>query len=96
MHDPLLPPHDYTMIALLAGTTTSPERNFPAYILSDPTADQKRDHRDKKAITAVFNAVLSVLGSGAATWWAAEKTGWRAEWVCAPSDACVFAYGFGL
>jgi len=66
------------MIALLAGTTTSPERKFPAYIPPDPHADQKREYQDRKAVTALLNALLSIIGSGAATWWAAE--GWRPEW----------------
>jgi hypothetical protein len=82
-HDPALSPHDYTMISLLAGTTTSPERKFPAYIPRDPHADRKREYNDRKAVTAVLNALLSIIGSGAATWWAAERTGWRPEWVCA-------------
>lgn len=77
-----LSPNDYTMIALLAGTTTSPERSFPAYVAPDPVADQKRDNRDRKAITALVNAVLSVLGSGGATWWAVSNIGWQPEWVC--------------
>ena len=86
--EPALSPHDYTMIALLAGSTTSPERKFPAYIPPDPHAERKREHKDRKAITAVLNALLSVIGSGAATWWAADRTGWRPEWVRAP----YFAY----
>jgi hypothetical protein len=81
-HDPALAPHDFTMIALLAGTTTSPERKFPAYIPPDPHADRKREYKNRKAVTSVLNARLSIVGSGAATWWAAERTGWRPEWVC--------------
>jgi hypothetical protein len=81
-HEPPLSPHDYTMIALLAGTTTSPERKFPTYIPPDPHSDRKREYKDRKAVTAIFNALLSIVGSGAATWWAAERTGWGPEWVC--------------
>jgi hypothetical protein len=80
-HEPPLSPHDYTMIALLAGTTTSPERKFPNYIPPDPHADRKREYKDRKAVTAILNALLSIIGSGAATWWAAERTGWGPEWV---------------
>jgi TMEM199 family protein len=80
-HDPVLSPHDYTMISLLSGTTTSPERKFPAYIPPDPLAERKREYKDRKTITAVLNALLSIIGSGAATWWAADRTGWRPEWV---------------
>ncbi|KIM82959.1 hypothetical protein PILCRDRAFT_7405 [Piloderma croceum F 1598] len=79
-HEPPLSPHDYAMIALLAGTTTSPERKFPTYIPPDPHADRKREYNDRKAVTAILNALLSILGSGAATWWAAERTGWGPEW----------------
>jgi hypothetical protein len=86
-HNPVLSPHDYTMIALLAGTTTSPERKFPVFVLPNPHADRKWEYNDRKAITAVLNALLSVIGSGAATWWAAERTEWKPEWVCLYSFA---------
>ena len=80
-HEPPLSPHDYSMIALLAGTITSPERKFPAYIPPDSHADQKREYKDRKTVAAILNALLSIIGSGAATWWAAA--GWRPEWVSA-------------
>ena len=76
-----LSPHAYTMVSLLAGTTTSPERKFPAYAPPDPHEERKRDYSDKKAVTTVVNGLLSVGGSGAATWWAADKVGWKPEWV---------------
>ncbi|KAF7973959.1 hypothetical protein HWV62_13924 [Athelia sp. TMB] len=72
-------PSDYSMIALLAGTTTSPERRFPVYVPADPLEDQKRNTKDRKAITALVNAVLSVLGSAGATWWASAQTDWQQE-----------------
>jgi len=28
----------------------------------------------------LLNAILSIVGSAFATWWAAEKIGWRNEW----------------
>ncbi|KAF7964994.1 hypothetical protein HWV62_1168, partial [Athelia sp. TMB] len=74
-------PSDYSMIALLAGTTTSPERRFPVYVPADPLEDQKRNTKDRKAITALVNAVLSVLGSAGATWWASAQTDWQQETV---------------
>lgn len=80
---PSLDPGDYTMIALLAGTRTSPERKFPpGRILSQTTdADHRRELNDRRAVTAVINALLSILGSGVATWWAADVLHWREEWV---------------
>ena len=83
---PPLDPQSYTMIALLAGTTTSPERTFPKYVSKEVKADEerKRTMNDKKAITTLLNALLSIVGSGAATWLAAQRTGWREEWVCLP------------
>ncbi|EGN96578.1 hypothetical protein SERLA73DRAFT_140198 [Serpula lacrymans var. lacrymans S7.3] len=78
------PPLDqasYSMIVLLAGTRTSPEKRFPPYVSKDPHTESKRAADDKKAISAVLNAVLSVVGSGFATWWASARTGWRVEWV---------------
>jgi len=79
---PLLNPQSYTMVALLAGTTTSPERTFPKYVAKEVKAheDRKRAMSDKKAITTLLNALLSIVGSGAATWLAAQRTGWREEW----------------
>jgi TMEM199 family protein len=75
--------HDYTMIALLAGTTTSPKRFFPPYITKDnmDESERKRAKEDRKAITALLNGLLSIGGAGVATWWVAEGRGWKDEWV---------------
>jgi len=78
---PQLDPQSYTMISLLAGTRTSPEKHFPPYIPSDPLEEHRRAIDDRKAISAVMNAVLSVVGTGAATWWASDRTGLKLEWV---------------
>lgn len=79
-HNPPLEPHAYSMISLLAGTTTSPERKFPSYIPpKEPEEIEAQRKSDRKAITALANALLSILGSGIATYWAADKTGWRNE-----------------
>lgn len=82
-HIPVLDTNQYTMIALLAGTKTSPERKFPTTNTwsRDHEAEAKRELSDRRAVVAVLNALLSILGSGAATWWAAEKLQWRDEWV---------------
>ena len=78
---PQLDPQSYTMISLLAGTRTSPEKHFPPYIPSDPLEERRRAIDDRKAISTVMNAILSVVGTGAATWWASDRTGLKLEWV---------------
>ncbi|KAI0343084.1 hypothetical protein BDW22DRAFT_1344900 [Trametopsis cervina] len=81
-HDPPLDAGDYTMIALLAGTRTSPDRKFPAGPRpsdSDEVSVQ-REMNDRRAVTALLNALLSIIGAGVATYWAADKLSWRNEW----------------
>ena len=82
-HDPSLPVQDYVLLALLAGTRTSPERKFPLLQThsQDGEASRRRELEDRRAVTAVFNALLSILGSGLATWWAAGRLAWKDEWV---------------
>ncbi|TBU27234.1 hypothetical protein BD311DRAFT_760706 [Dichomitus squalens] len=81
-HEPPLRVQDYSMVALLAGTRTNPERTYPT--LSTPSADDQTSHTrelgDRRAVTAVVNALLSVGGAGIATWWAAGRLSWRDEW----------------
>jgi len=79
-HDPPLRPADYSMIALLAGTRTSPERRFPAHVARGDDAEGRKAYSDRRAVTNVFNALLSIGGSGAATWWAAGRLAWKDEW----------------
>ncbi|TFK39965.1 hypothetical protein BDQ12DRAFT_518991 [Crucibulum laeve] len=80
-HRPPLQPQSYTMIALLAGTTTSPERKFGKYVpKKEPDEVEARNASERKTVTALVNALLSIVGAGVATWWAADKTGWRNEW----------------
>ena len=72
----------YSMVALLAGTRTSPDKKFPTLPRVPTRAEgAAREINDRRAIIAVLNAVLSVICTGAATWWAAQRTGWRDEWV---------------
>ncbi|KIM44533.1 hypothetical protein M413DRAFT_17583 [Hebeloma cylindrosporum] len=74
-------PSSYVMISLLAGTTTSPERKFGDYIPSkEPEEIEANRIREKRAITVLLNALLSIGGVGFAAWWAADKTGWKDEW----------------
>ena len=75
-------PHDYSMISLLAGTTSSPEGKFGTYIPpKEPEQIEAERANERKSITALINALLSIGGVGFAAWWAADKTGWRNEWV---------------
>ena len=78
-----LNPRSYEMVSLLAGLTTSPERKFPPHKVEsdDPLVDRRREINDRKAVVALINALLSVGGSGAATWYATGVAGWRNEWV---------------
>ncbi|KAJ7281930.1 hypothetical protein C8J57DRAFT_1056468 [Mycena rebaudengoi] len=71
----------YSMIALLAGSVTSPERKFPAYTPDkSPEEAAALKKAERQAITSLLNALLSIVGSGFAAWWAAGKTGWKNEW----------------
>ena len=80
--DPPLDPLAYSMVALLAGTRTSPDKKFPAFPrVPTRSEDAAREISDRRAIVAVLNAILSVICTGAAVWWAAQHTGWRDEWV---------------
>ena len=75
-------PHDYSMISLLAGTTSSPEGKFGTYIPpKEPEQIEAERANERKSITALINALLSIGGVGFAAWWAADKAGWRNEWV---------------
>ena len=83
--DPPLDPSSYAMVSLLAGTRTSPEKNFPDVPPKpDSGKEALKEVNDRRAVTAVLNALLSVLGSGVATWWAADRLRWKDEWVSSP------------
>ncbi|KAF9074917.1 hypothetical protein BDP27DRAFT_1415831 [Rhodocollybia butyracea] len=76
-----LDPNAYSMISLLAGTTTSPERKFGPYVAPlEPEQLVAEGKRERKAITTIINGVLSVIGSGAAAWIMSEQTHWKREW----------------
>jgi len=75
-----LDPQSYSMVSLLAGTRTSPEKKFPTYLAKDPEAERRRAADDRKAVSTVVNGVLSVAGTGFATWWASGHTGLQLEW----------------
>ncbi|KDR80570.1 hypothetical protein GALMADRAFT_222168 [Galerina marginata CBS 339.88] len=76
-----LDPHAYSMIALLAGTMTSPDRKFGDYVPPKEPEEIEADRiRERKDITYLINALLSIACVGFAAWWAADKTGWANEW----------------
>ncbi|KZT01322.1 uncharacterized protein LAESUDRAFT_664130 [Laetiporus sulphureus 93-53] len=80
-NDPPLQPSDYSMVSLLAGTRTSPDRKFPSVqTASTPHEQAQRDLSDRRMVTAVINALLSIGGAGVATWWAAGRLAWKDEW----------------
>ena len=75
-------PHDYSMISLLAGTTSSPEGKFGTYVPpKEPEQIAAERVYERKSITALINALLSIGSVAFAAWWAADKAGWRNEWV---------------
>ncbi|KAJ7173772.1 hypothetical protein C8R46DRAFT_893187 [Mycena filopes] len=89
-----LEPQSYSMVALLAGSITSPERKFPANIPEkSPEEAAALKTAERKAITSLVNALLSIVGSGFATYWAAGRTGWKNEWqvLCSLFVAAVVA-----
>ena len=88
-HEPPLDPNSYAMVALLAGTRTSPEKKFPAVPVPVPGAGARKELNDRRAVTAVLNALLSIFGAGAATWWAADRLRWRDEWVSSVHLLCL-------
>ncbi|KAI0705172.1 hypothetical protein BC835DRAFT_1261295 [Cytidiella melzeri] len=80
---PPLQSSDYSIVALLAGTRSAPDRTFPvgfAPLDYNGDAASRTEMNDRRAVTALINALLSIIGSGAATWWAAGRLGWQNEW----------------
>ncbi|THH05252.1 hypothetical protein EW145_g4932 [Phellinidium pouzarii] len=71
----------YHMVSLLAGTRTAPSSKLPPYTPPEsPEMKNRREWNDRKALTAVFNGLLTVGCAGVAAWWAADNLGWRSEW----------------
>ncbi|KAF8661264.1 hypothetical protein AX16_001367 [Volvariella volvacea WC 439] len=80
-HTPSIRPQEFNMVSLLAGATTSPERKFPPPDrVKEPEEIAAEQLQERKAITTLVNSLLSIAGAGFASWWAAEKTGWKNEW----------------
>lgn len=81
-HDPSLNPSSYSMVSLLAGVKTSPERKFGTYNPPpEPEELAQRQKRERKEITALLNALLSIFAAGFAVWWAADILYWKPQWV---------------
>ncbi|KAF9453596.1 hypothetical protein P691DRAFT_658222 [Macrolepiota fuliginosa MF-IS2] len=78
------PPLDasaYTMVSLLAGVKTSPERKFGTYAPPpEPEQLAEQQKRERQEITTILNALLSIVGAGFATWWAADRLHWKDQW----------------
>lgn len=76
-------PSSYGIVSLLAGTQTKARGPaLPPSSPDDPSLSAGGlGKEDRKAIVALINALVSIVGSGAAGWWAAGGLGWRDEWV---------------
>ena len=87
----LADPNDYLLIALLAGTKTSPSSRLPPpEPKPEPWEIAQDEKSQKRAIAALVNCVFSVVGVGAAAWWASKNAGWKDEWVIHPLPASAF------
>lgn len=79
-------PSDYSMIALLAGTVTAPSAKLPPY--KPPLTPEEQailKSKERKAISALINGFLSVVGVGVAGWWAGGSIGMRQDHVSSAS-----------
>ncbi|KAH0582939.1 hypothetical protein H2248_010838 [Termitomyces sp. 'cryptogamus'] len=69
-------PHDLAD-TLSQYTASTPPPTIP---YSDPEEIEAANSAERKSITSLLNGLLSVLGSGFAVWWAADKLRWKNEW----------------
>jgi TMEM199 family protein len=72
-------PGDYLAISLLAGTTSNPSAKLAPYTPQSDDDQSTRAASDRRAITALINGIFSVIGVGAACWWAGGSVGWPIE-----------------
>lgn len=73
---------EYSMVSLLAGTMTSPEKSYGDYVPPpEPEVAAAKRASERKAITALVNSLFSIFGASFAAWWGADKTGWKHEYV---------------
>lgn len=75
-------PRDYSRLSLLAGTITSPSSRLPPpEPKPEPWEVAQEEKNTRRAIAALVNGVFSMIGVGAAIWWASKTTGWTDEMV---------------
>lgn len=71
---------DYSMIALLAGSMSSPRSTFPP-MERKSSVGRETFSQSTKEITTLLNCAITVVGAGVAAWFASSRTGWGNEWV---------------
>jgi hypothetical protein len=86
---PPLDPAQYSMLNLLAGSTTSPNTKFPPLAPPQGAQERNRKREERRAIIALVNAVVSIVGSGVAGWWVSAPKGWSVELASGPFSALV-------
>ncbi|KAG8801786.1 hypothetical protein FRC18_007714 [Serendipita sp. 400] len=71
---------DYDRVSLLAGTITGPSKLLPPPEPKPEPWEIAQDEKNtRRAIAALVNGLFSVVGIGAAVWWASKTTGWTDE-----------------
>ena len=80
-----LDPRAYdNVVSLMAGTRTAPSSVPPPNQKSAEDLaheESQRARNDKRALAMILNGSLSTVCAGVAGWWAADKSGWKDEWV---------------
>ena len=80
LHSAGLQQEAYTMIALLAGSVSSPRSKFPK---PEPATSRGRESisQTMREVTTLLNCAITIIGAGFGAWFASSKAGWRNEWV---------------
>ncbi|KAG8997777.1 hypothetical protein FRB94_007460 [Tulasnella sp. JGI-2019a] len=75
-----LNPSDYTMIAMLAGTLSSPSAKLAPYKRPlSPEEEAMVKSKERKAISALLNGFLSTIAVGVAMWWLGGSISMRTD-----------------
>lgn len=93
-----LVPSSYGIVSLLAGTQTQmrgPPPITSSSVTFSTTAEVGLGKEDRRAIVALMNALLSIVGSGVAGWWAAGGLRWQDEWVSPIASRSAFDSDLG-